>query len=92
MRYLTRVADQLVSLISVEHGEKLVWRDVASNESEDSNFEDSLFDDLDGGAMDSDRFFDFEVVVKKDQEEGVSISPGFCVSDFKSIFFFCDVS
>jgi hypothetical protein len=78
MRYLTRLADQVFSLISTEHASKLVWND-ASMDADEPDFEDFGFADEDATLLDSDRFFDFEVVVRRDQDEGVTVSPGFSV-------------
>jgi len=80
MRYLTKLADQLVALISPEHAEKLVWNDgepVGENAS--SLAERNVLQNADTMVV-SRRLFKFEVVVKKDQDEVASISPGFVVS------------
>lgn len=67
-RYLTKVTDQVVALISEEHVNTLVWRD----EAEDGVVEDS--------EDDSDRLFSFQVAKTNEQEENVVMRPGFKVS------------
>ena len=81
MRYLTRIADQVVALISPEHSSKLAWKDIPDGLASDIDYQDENFsDDEDGAGIDCDRFFDFEVVITKDEDEGVVLSPGFSVS------------
>ncbi|KAJ6519114.1 hypothetical protein C8R45DRAFT_851769, partial [Mycena sanguinolenta] len=64
MRYLNKVADQVVCLISPEHARTIVWND----EAEDISM------DIEEG---SDRLFTFEVAKTNEQEETVSVCPGF---------------
>ncbi|KAF7370364.1 VWFA domain-containing protein [Mycena sanguinolenta] len=64
MRYLTKVADQVVCLISPEHARAIVWNDDA---------EDTPMDIEEG----SDRLFTFEVAKTNEQEEAVSAGLGF---------------
>jgi len=66
--YLTKIADQVVSLIAPRHAKSMVW----SEESEDVTVD--LEDDQ------TDRLFTFEVAKTNEQEEGVSARPGFTVS------------
>ncbi|KIK75394.1 hypothetical protein PAXRUDRAFT_19040 [Paxillus rubicundulus Ve08.2h10] len=70
MRYLTKMCDQVVALISSEHAQTIVW-----NEN-DENDNDALDVDQD----ESDRMFTFEVAQTNDQEESVTIREGFKVS------------
>ncbi|KIJ64834.1 hypothetical protein HYDPIDRAFT_111462 [Hydnomerulius pinastri MD-312] len=72
MRYLTKMCDQVVALISSEHAQTIVW----SEQDED-------VDDLLGADQDeSDRMFTFEVAQTNEQEESVSVREGFkAVSD-----------
>ncbi|GBE82556.1 hypothetical protein SCP_0409400 [Sparassis crispa] len=77
MRYLTKICDQIFALISQQHSEALVWVD----EEEESMT-------VDGDDEESDRLFTFEVAKTNEQEENVSIRPGFrmtcgqiCVAD-----------
>ncbi|KIK75506.1 hypothetical protein PAXRUDRAFT_172638, partial [Paxillus rubicundulus Ve08.2h10] len=67
MRYLTKMCDQVVALISSEHAQTIVW-----NEN-DENDNDALDVDQD----ESDRMFTFEVAQTNDQEESVTIREGF---------------
>ncbi|KIJ05810.1 hypothetical protein PAXINDRAFT_20962 [Paxillus involutus ATCC 200175] len=67
MRYLTKMCDQVVALISSEHARTIVW-----NENDE--------DDNDGMEVDqdeSDRMFTFEVAQTNDQEESVTVREGF---------------
>ncbi|KAM5540363.1 hypothetical protein V8D89_005821 [Ganoderma adspersum] len=68
MRYLTKICDQVVCLMSDEHAKAIVWR----RNDEDSDQESD--DDEDGGAG---RLFAFEVSKTNEQEEGVTVHPGF---------------
>lgn len=70
-RYLTKMCDQVVSLISSEHAQTILW-----NEEEDSEDEDILEVDHD----ESDRMFTFEVSQTNEQEETVAVRKGFKVS------------
>lgn len=69
-RYLTKMCDQVVSLISPEHAQTILWSD------EDNEDEDILEVDQDG----SDRMFTFEVAQTNEQEETVTVRNGFKVS------------
>ncbi|KAI9460706.1 hypothetical protein F5148DRAFT_1276740 [Russula earlei] len=66
MRYLTKICDQVVALLSDEHSASLVW----GNEDGDT---DSV--DLDPG--DDDRLFTYEVEKRNEQEESAVSRPGF---------------
>ncbi|KAL5513533.1 hypothetical protein ACEPAH_3932 [Sanghuangporus vaninii] len=68
IRYLTKIADQIVALVSEEHGRALVWDD--PDDPDDNN---SSFVDLE---EDTDRLFAFEVSKASEQEENVSIYEG----------------
>ena len=65
------MCDQVVSLISSEHAQTILW-----NEEEDSEDEDILEVDHD----ESDRMFTFEVSQTNEQEETVAVRKGFKVS------------
>ncbi|KAF8548768.1 hypothetical protein OG21DRAFT_684156 [Imleria badia] len=67
MRYLTKMCDQVVSLISSEHAQTILWND------EDSEDEDMPEVDHD----ESDRMFTFEVAQTNEQEETVAVRKGF---------------
>ncbi|KAL1696787.1 hypothetical protein GGG16DRAFT_43139 [Schizophyllum commune] len=64
IRFLTKIADQTMCLISPEHAQQMVWKEAAV---EDDNV------DLD---EDADRFFTFEVAKTNEQEEDVAVRPG----------------
>ncbi|KAF8545717.1 hypothetical protein OG21DRAFT_1491997 [Imleria badia] len=70
MRYLTKMCDQVVSLISSEHAQTILWSE------DDGEDEDILEVDHD----ESDRMFTFEVAQTNEQEETVAVRKGFEVS------------
>ena len=72
-RYLTKITDQLVVLVSKEQGSKLVWMD-----KQDVDESDPFADD------DSDRLVSFEVKKASEQEENVQLKDGFAVCKFHS--------
>ncbi|KIP12766.1 hypothetical protein PHLGIDRAFT_113364 [Phlebiopsis gigantea 11061_1 CR5-6] len=75
MRYLTKIADQIVALISDEHADAIVW---GSNDSKPSHDDDmEALDDLEN----VDRLYTFEVSKTKEQEENVTSSPGFNITN-----------
>ncbi|KAJ6534677.1 hypothetical protein DFH09DRAFT_932195, partial [Mycena vulgaris] len=67
MRYLTKIVDQVTCLISPEHARAIVWNDEAEDLPMDIDEE-------------SDRLFTFEVAKTNEQDEDVSVRPGFTVS------------
>ncbi|KAF8216813.1 hypothetical protein K438DRAFT_1658303 [Mycena galopus ATCC 62051] len=67
MRYLTKVSDQVICLISPEHARAMVWND----EAEDISM------DIEEG---SDRLFTFEVAKTNEQDESVTVRPGFTMT------------
>ena len=70
-RYLTKLCDQLVCLLSAAHSQAIVW----GNEVDD--MEDSSIDsDSDD---DSDRLYDYTVAKTNEQEENVVARQGFTV-------------
>ncbi|KAH7882034.1 hypothetical protein F5I97DRAFT_1988573, partial [Phlebopus sp. FC_14] len=71
MRYLTKICDQVMALISDEHAKSIVWR------KQDGD------DPMQSEEDDTERLFTFEVAKTNEQEEGVSVRAGFkCVSEF----------
>ena len=74
-RYLTKICDQLVCLLSSKHSQAIVWRDEVDDPDDVS---------LDSEDVDSDRLFDFVVAKKNEQEEGVISRKGFKVSYLRS--------
>jgi hypothetical protein len=68
-RYLTKMCDQVIALLSAEHSASIVWGD------EDSDTESV---DIDTG--DDDRLFTYEVAKRNEQEESAVARPGFQVN------------
>ena len=68
IRYLSKIADQVVCLMSDEHAEAVVWR------------QDDVDSDSDSLDDETDRLFAFEVSKTNEQEENVTAQPGFEVS------------
>nr|VWO93934.1 Protein SEY1 (EC [Ganoderma boninense] len=68
MRYLTKICDQVVCLMSDEHAKAIVWRRNDADSDQESD------EDEDG---DAGRLFAFEVSKTNEQEEGVAAHPGF---------------
>ena len=73
-RYLTKICDQVVALLSPEQSASIVWND-------GQNIAESA--DMDVGD-DSDRLFTFEVEETDEQEENVFTRPGFQVPSYPS--------
>ena len=69
-RYLTKLCDQLVCLLSAEHSQAIVWADEVDAPGNTS---------LDLENDDSNRLFDFTVAKKAEQEENVIARQGFTV-------------
>jgi hypothetical protein len=67
-RYLTKMCDQVVALLSPEHSSSIVWGE------EDSDMESM---DIDTG--DDDRLFTYQVAKRNEQEESAVLRPGFQV-------------
>jgi hypothetical protein len=67
-RYLTKICDQVVALLSAEQSASVVWND-----------EDSDTESVDVDVGESDRLFKFEVAKTNEQEEGAVSRPGFQV-------------
>ncbi|KAG8219200.1 hypothetical protein J3R82DRAFT_13 [Butyriboletus roseoflavus] len=70
MRYLTKMCDQVVSLISPEHAQTILWSEEYGN---DDGGEYMLENDQD----ESDRMFTFVVSQTSEQEESVTVREGF---------------
>ncbi|KAI0317532.1 hypothetical protein OF83DRAFT_1171919 [Amylostereum chailletii] len=64
MRYLTKMTDQVVSLVSSEHASTLMWKDEQAGEGMETDEEES------------DRLFTFEVAKTVEQEENVTARDG----------------
>ncbi|KAF8428935.1 hypothetical protein L210DRAFT_3623712 [Boletus edulis BED1] len=72
MRYLTKMCDQVVSLISSDHAATIIWSEKDSDDDDD--------DSLDIDQDESDRMFTFEVAQTNEQEETVTVRKGFKTS------------
>ncbi|KAF5381827.1 hypothetical protein D9757_008331 [Collybiopsis confluens] len=68
-RYLSKIADQTMCLVSEAHTKAIVWNDTAVDESE----KDAIMEEPDD---DNDRLFIFEVNKTNEQEESVKTRPG----------------
>ncbi|KAH9026661.1 hypothetical protein EDB84DRAFT_1589144 [Lactarius hengduanensis] len=66
MRYLIKMCDQVVALLSADHSASIVWND-----------EDGDTNSVDIDAGDSERLFTFEVAKTNEQEENAVSRPGF---------------
>ena len=76
-RYLTKICDQLVCLLSSEHSQAIVWGDSeVDSDNQDASDTSDIFD--------SDRLFNFTVEKKSDREENVTARQGFTVCYFSS--------
>jgi hypothetical protein len=71
IRYLTKIADQVLALVSPSQASRLVWKSNTENDDYDDDFGE--FNDEE----DSDRLFSFEVSKSKEQEENVTAREGF---------------
>ncbi|KAI6161871.1 hypothetical protein EDD17DRAFT_1480245 [Pisolithus thermaeus] len=69
MRYLTRMCDQIVALVSSEHARRMVWSDVGDGDEDD---EDCIDEDDEG-----DRIIRCVVQRTTEQEESVQVRDGF---------------
>jgi sigma54-dependent transcription regulator len=69
-RYLTKMCDQVVALLSPEQSASLVW-----NEQEQESDAESVYTVVD----DYDKLFAFEVSKTNEQEESATARPGFQV-------------
>ncbi|KAH9029442.1 hypothetical protein EDB85DRAFT_1532125 [Lactarius pseudohatsudake] len=83
MRYLNKLCDQLVCLISNEHSRTLVWGNDDNDKADEGDGDDD--DDDDGSSTDSekansDRVFCFQVAKTMDQEENVAVRAGFVMN------------
>ncbi|KAH9039441.1 hypothetical protein EDB83DRAFT_1717346 [Lactarius deliciosus] len=80
MRYLSKLCDQLICLLSSEHSSAIVWSrddDGADGGDGDDDSDDAF---TDSEKADSNRFYQFEVAKAKDQEENVVVREGFMMS------------
>jgi hypothetical protein len=68
-RYLAKMCDQVIALLSPEYSASIVW----DNDENGSESVDLYTDD-------TDRMFSFEVSKSNEQEENVVVCPGFQVS------------
>lgn len=75
-RYLTKICDQVVALLSAEQSASVVL-----------DGEDSDLDSIDVDVGESDRLFKFEVAKTNEQEEGAVSRSGFQVLSFLLFWF-----
>lgn len=73
-RYLTKICDQVIALLSLEHSTAIVWSD-----------QDSDTESVDWEACETDRLFTFEVAETNEQEEKAVALPGFQVLSHSSL-------
>ncbi|KAH9029425.1 hypothetical protein EDB85DRAFT_1867188 [Lactarius pseudohatsudake] len=76
MRYLTKLCDQLVCLLSTEHSQAIVWGDEVDDMDDAS---------LDSENDDSDRLYDFMVAKTNEQEENVIARQGFTMNSSRLV-------
>jgi D-ribose pyranose/furanose isomerase RbsD len=69
-RYLTKICDQLVCLLSAEHSQAIIWGD------EIDDLADTLLESKNENQV---RLFSFEVAKTQEQEENVVVRQGFTV-------------
>jgi hypothetical protein len=67
-RYLTKITDQIICLISPDEAASLVWHE-GTNDDNGLGYNDDS----------DDRVFTFEVATTSEQEEDVTMRPGFRV-------------
>ena len=72
------MCDQIVSLISSEHAQTILWSEEDGDNEDDVNM-------LDMGLDGSDRMFTFEVAQTNEQEESVTVRGGFKVNSFHAL-------
>ncbi|KAH9171596.1 hypothetical protein EDB89DRAFT_2243400, partial [Lactarius sanguifluus] len=80
MRYLSKLCDQLICLLSSEHSRAIAWGDDGDRADREGDDDDSDGKSIDSEKTDSNRFFHFEVAKTKDQEENVVVREGFVCS------------
>jgi hypothetical protein len=78
-RYLSKLCDQLVCLLSSAHSRAIVWGRKDGGADTDDDDDDSDGTSTDSEKADTNRFYRFEVAKTKDQEENVSVRAGFTV-------------
>ncbi|KAG8833322.1 hypothetical protein FRC17_010897 [Serendipita sp. 399] len=73
MRYLTKLCDQIVCLVSDEHSENLIWKDNEEHRDED--------DVEEPGSLDAfDRVYTFSVEQTNEEEESIATKEGFTLT------------
>lgn len=78
-RYLSKLCDQLVCLLSSVHSKAIVWGGKDGGADTDDDDDDSDGASTDSEKADTSRFYRFEVAKTKDQEENVNVRAGFTV-------------
>ncbi|KAI0295672.1 hypothetical protein B0F90DRAFT_1820352 [Multifurca ochricompacta] len=77
MRYLTKLCDQLICLLSVEHSQGIIWRDDVDKEYDD--YDDGINLSSDSEYDDSDRLSHFQVSKIRDEEK-ITARAGFTMN------------
>ena len=75
------MCDQIVSLISSEHAQTILWSEEGDDNEDDANI-------LDMDQDDSDRMFSFKVAQTNKQEESITVREGFKVNSFYALLLF----
>jgi hypothetical protein len=78
-RYLSKLCDQLVCLLSREHSDAIAWGDDDDGADTEDDDDDSNGATTDSEKAETSRFYHFEVAKTKDQEENVVVREGFTV-------------
>ncbi|KAI9450273.1 hypothetical protein BJY52DRAFT_1357697 [Lactarius psammicola] len=76
MRYLNKLCDQLVCLLSAKHSQAIVWGDEVDDTDDTS---------IDSENDDSDRLYDFMVAKTNEQEENVIARKGFTMNSSRLV-------
>ena len=82
-RYLTKICDQVVALLSTDHTASIVWNDIHGEPESNTG-------SMDIYAGDSERLFTFEVAKTIEPERAVS-RPGFQVTLTFNLYFLFDL-
>ncbi|KAI9455145.1 hypothetical protein BJY52DRAFT_1122154 [Lactarius psammicola] len=80
MRYLSKLCDQLVCLLSSEYSRAIAWGDDDDGADTEGDNDDSGGASTDSEKGDSNRFYRFEVAKTKDEVENVIVRAGFVMS------------
>ncbi|TFK74975.1 hypothetical protein BDN72DRAFT_832681 [Pluteus cervinus] len=76
MRYLTKMTDQVVCLMTPAQTSALIWADDVESNEKDQDYV-LADDDAENSDSEHDRLFSFEVSKTSEQEEGIQVRDGF---------------